>query len=143
WGAGFADENARVPLIFLVLLYLFQTIGELCLSPVGLSAMTKLAPAAVVSTLMATWFLGQSVAQALQAQIAKLTASATVGGQVLDPHAALATYTKVFATVGWGGVAIGVILAILSPFLKMLAHQGVMDVGRRGDGKKAAPAESG
>ncbi|HWA01727.1 MAG TPA: oligopeptide:H+ symporter [Caulobacterales bacterium] len=142
WGANYADADARVPLIFLVLLYFLQSAAELCLSPVGLSAMTKLAPAAVVSTLMATWFLGQSVAQALQAQIAKLTAAATVGGQVLDPHAALATYVKVFSQVGWGGVIIGVTIGVFSPFLKKLAHQGVTEAGRRGDGKKAAPVGS-
>ena len=90
WGAQFADESARVPLVFLVLLYLLHTTGELFLSPVGLSAMTKLAPAAVVSTMMATWFLASSAAQALAAQVAKLTAQETIGGQVLDPQAALA-----------------------------------------------------
>ncbi|MBL8549495.1 MAG: MFS transporter [Hyphomonadaceae bacterium] len=122
WGANFADENARVPLIFLVLLYLLHTTGELFLSPVGLSAMTKLAPAAVVSTMMATWFLASSAAQALQAQISKLTAAQTIGGQVLDPHAALATYVQVFQQIGWGAIVIGVLLGVASPFLNKLAH---------------------
>ena len=45
WGAQFADDSFRVPLIFLVLLYLLHTTGELFLSPVGLSQMTKLSPA--------------------------------------------------------------------------------------------------
>ncbi|MBI1252427.1 MAG: MFS transporter [Alphaproteobacteria bacterium] len=122
WGAQFADENARVPLIFLVLLYLLHTTGELFLSPVGLSAMTKLAPAAVVSTMMATWFLASSAAQALAAQIAKLTAQETVGGQVLDPQAALATYVEVFQNVGWWAIGIGVAFGIAAPFLNRLAH---------------------
>lgn len=122
WGAQFADASARVPLVFLVLLYLLHTTGELFLSPVGLSAMTKLAPAAVVSTIMATWFLAASIAQALAAQIAKLTAQETVGGQVLDPQAALATYVEVFEQIGWGAIAIGVVMAALSPLLQRLAH---------------------
>ncbi len=122
WGAAYADADAKVPLIFLVLLYLLHTTGELFLSPVGLSAMTKLAPAAIISTMMATWFLASSLAQALQAQISKLTAAETVGGQVLDPHAALATYVTVFQQIGWGAVAIGVVLGIASPFLNKLAH---------------------
>ena len=125
WGAQYADEAARVPLIFLVLLYLLHTMGELFLSPVGLSAMTKLTPAAVVSTMMATWFLASSIAQALAAQIAKLTAAETVGGQVLDPHAALARYVEVFTSIGWWAVGLGVALGIASPFLKKLAHQQV------------------
>jgi POT family proton-dependent oligopeptide transporter len=122
WGAQFADESARVPLVFLVLLYLLHTTGELFLSPVGLSAMTKLAPAAVVSTMMATWFLASSAAQALAAQVAKLTAQETVGGQVLDPQAALATYVDVFNRIGWAAIGIGVVLGIFSPLLKRLAH---------------------
>jgi len=122
WGAQFADDSARVPLVFLVLLYLLHTTGELFLSPVGLSAMTKLAPAAVVSTMMATWFLASSAAQALAAQIAKLTAQETVGGQVLDPQAALATYVEVFNRIGWISIGIGVGLGILSPLLRRLAH---------------------
>ncbi len=141
WGAQFADENYRVPLIFLVLLYLLHTTGELCLSPVGLSAMTKLAPAAIVSTVMATWFLSSSGAQALGAQIAKLTASETVGGQVLDPAAALATYVQVFTQIGLGAIGLGLLLGIASFWLRKLAHKGVHDVGSRPAGSKPVPAE--
>src|SRR6185503_14027400 len=94
WGAQYADANFKVPLVFLVLLYLLHTTGELFLSPVGLSAMTKLAPVPIAATMMATWYLGSSIAQALSAQISKLTAQETVGGQVLDPKLALDTYVS-------------------------------------------------
>jgi POT family proton-dependent oligopeptide transporter len=127
WGAQYADASARVPLMFLMLLYLLHTTGELFLSPVGLSAMTKLAPAAVVSTMMATWFLASSAAQALAAQVAKLTAQETVGGQVLDPHAALATYVHVFNQIGWAAIGIGVVMGIFSPLLRRLAHADAPD----------------
>jgi POT family proton-dependent oligopeptide transporter len=127
WGAQFADESARVPLVFLMLLYLLHTTGELFLSPVGLSAMTKLAPTAVVSTMMATWFLASSAAQALAAQVAKLTAQETVGGQVLDPQAALATYVDVFNQIGWAAIGIGVVMAVFSPLLRRLAHSEADD----------------
>ncbi|MEZ5961118.1 MAG: oligopeptide:H+ symporter [Hyphomonadaceae bacterium] len=141
WGANFADENYRVPLIFLVLLYLLHTTGELCLSPVGLSAMTKLAPAAIVSTVMATWFLSSAGAQALGAQIAKLTAAETVGGQVLDPAAALRTYVEVFQILGLGAIGLGVALGVASIWLRKLAHKGVVDVGSGGGEQKVVPAE--
>lgn len=141
WGANFADESYRVPLIFLVLLYLLHTTGELMLSPVGLSAMTKLAPAAIVSTVMATWFLSSAGAQALGAQIAKLTAAETVGGQVLDPAAALATYVQVFQMLGVGAILLGLVLGIASFWLRKLAHKGVVDVGTRAPGGKPVPAE--
>ena len=128
WGASFAGPTFQVPLVFLVLAYLLHTTGELCLSPVGLSQMTKLSVPAIVSTIMATWFLASSWAQWLGAIIAKMTASETVAGQVLDPGKALATYAAVFKMIGiWGALA-GIVLLALSPWLKKLAH-GASDTG--------------
>lgn len=124
WGIQYADETFKVPLIFLILLYLLHTTGELFLSPVGLSAMTKLTPAPIAATMMATWYLGSSIAQAVQAQITKLTAQETVGGQVLDPELALKTYGEVFTNVGIWGIGIGIALGIASPFLNKLARLG-------------------
>ena len=57
WGSQFANGKFEIPLIFLFLTYLLHTTGELFLSPVGLSQMTRLSPAAIGSTIMATWFL--------------------------------------------------------------------------------------
>jgi proton-dependent oligopeptide transporter, POT family len=122
WGAQFADANFKVPLIFLALTYLLHTTGELFISPVGLSQMTRLSPAAVASTIMATWFLASSWAQYLGGMVAELTASETVAGQVLDPGKALQTYVQVFEMIGLWGVAIGAGLIVLSPILRYLAH---------------------
>jgi POT family proton-dependent oligopeptide transporter len=124
WGIQYADAEFKVPLIFLILLYLLHTTGELFLSPVGLSAMTKLTPAPIAATMMATWYLGSSIAQAVQAQITKLTAQETIGGQVLDPGLALKTYGEVFTNVGLAGIGIGIALGIASPFLNRLARMG-------------------
>jgi POT family proton-dependent oligopeptide transporter len=122
WGAKFADASYRVPLIFLAASYLLQTTGELCLSPVGLSEMTKLAPLAVFSTVMATWFLAASWAQFLGGLVAKMTAQETVAGQVLDPALALRTYGQVFGAIGLWGAGAGVLMIALSPWLKRWAH---------------------
>jgi len=122
WGASFADATYRTPMIFLGLAYLLHTTGELCLSPVGLSEMTKLAPAALISTVMATWFLASSAAQYLAGIVARFTASETVAGQVVDPARALATYVQVFQSIGWLGIGCGVLLLAASPWLKKLAH---------------------
>lgn len=122
WGASFADANYRVPLVFLALLYLLHTTGELMLSPVGLSAITKLAPVTVLSTMMAVWFLSSSWAQMIGGSITELTAQATVGGRVLDPAKALATYVEVFKQIGAIAIALGFALAAASPFLKHWAH---------------------
>ena len=125
WGEQFADAQFKVPLIFLTLSYLLQTTGELCLSPVGMSEMTKLAPIKVFSTLMACWFLASSWSQFVGGFIAKLTAQETIGGQVVDPALALHTYGKVFGQIGLWGCAAGVLMIVLSPWLKRWAHAGV------------------
>ena len=56
-----AAQGVKVSPLWLVVTYLLHTIGELCLSPVGLSAMTRLAPARVVGLMMGVWFLATSV----------------------------------------------------------------------------------
>lgn len=124
WGSQFADESFRVPQVFLILAYLFHTTGELCISPVGLSQMTRLSPPIVLSTVMATWFLSSAWAQWLGAIVAQWTAAETVAGQVLDPGKALQTYVSVFEMIGWGGMILGAGLLLLSPFLNFLAHEG-------------------
>ena len=117
-GAQFAGPDYKVPLIFLALLYLLHTTGELFLSPVGLSMITKLSAVRVVGLMMGVWFLSSSLAHILAAQIAKRTSSQTIGGQVVDPAAQLETYVTVFTAVGILGIASGLVLFVLSPFIK-------------------------
>ena len=122
WGTQFAGDDYRVPLIFLAGAYLLHTTGELCLSPVGLSAITKLSPGAVVSTMMAGWFLSSAFAQYVAGIIATFTATDTVAGQVLDPAAALNGYAAVFGSIGLFAIVLGVIFGVLSFWLKGLGH---------------------
>lgn len=129
WGAQYADASFRVPMIFLFLTYLLHTTGELFISPVGLSQMTRLAPVAVGSTIMATWFLASSWAQFVGGMVAQLTAQETVAGQVLDPGKALQTYLSVFEMIGLWGLAIGIGLIILSPILGYLLRYIPIAVG--------------
>ena len=84
--------------------------------------MTKLSPARMISTVMAVWFMASSAAQYLAGLIAQTTAAETVGGQVLDPGKALATYNHTFLTIGVWGVGAGLLLLALSPWLKGWAH---------------------
>ena len=91
WGAGLHDSAFRVPLILLGLLYLLHTTGELFLSPVGLSEITKLTLPGVVSFMMAVWFLASSIAQYVGGWIAGFLVTESVGGEVLDPELALNT----------------------------------------------------
>jgi POT family proton-dependent oligopeptide transporter len=122
YGAGFADENYRLPLVFLALAYLLHTTGELCLSPVGLSEMTKLSVPALVSTMMATWFLASSWAQYVAGFIAQMAGTETIAGEVLDPALALRTSLAVFNWIGWIGIGSGAVFFILSPLLRHWAH---------------------
>ena len=127
-GAGFllltwasatqANVDFRVPLIFLFLTYFLHTMGELCLSPVGLSMITKLSVDRVVGLMMGVWFLSSSVAHIVAGLIAKATATDTVAGVVTSPALALETYGSIFGTIGWTGVGVGVFLLLISPLLK-------------------------
>ena len=122
WGAGLANSAFQVPLMLLGLLYLLHTTGELFLSPVGLSEITKLSVAKVVSFMMAIWFLASSIAQYVGGFIAGLAGTETVGGQVLNPELALKTSLGVFNTLGWGGFGIGVAFVLISFVIKHWAH---------------------
>jgi len=122
WSQGLADPGFRLPLIVLAGVYLLHTTGELCLSPVGLSEITKLAPSVLVSTVMAVWFLATAAAEFIGARIAGLTGAETVGGQVVNPAAAFHATLHVFGEIGWAAVAIGGVFLALSPVLKAWAH---------------------
>jgi POT family proton-dependent oligopeptide transporter len=122
YGAKYADIHARTPLVFLALSYLLQTTGELCLSPIGLSQITKLAPPVLISTLMAVWFLASSLAQYVGGFIAQFAGSDTVAGQVLNPKLALATTINVFSIIGFAAAGVGVLYLLMSPFLKKWSH---------------------
>ncbi len=122
WGAGLADASFKVPLMLLGVLYLLHTTGELFLSPVGLSEITKLSLPSVVSFMMAVWFLSSSIAQFVGGKIAGLMGSESIGGQVLDPQAALATSIDGFSKLGWAGVVSGVVFILISFVVRGWAH---------------------
>jgi len=143
WSQGFADAHFRMPLAVLGFAYLLHTTGELCLSPVGMSEITKLSPAVLVSTLMAVWFMATSAGEFIAAKIAALAGTATIGGQVLDPSAALHASLKVFGAIGWTGLGFGVLFLGLAPFIKRWAH-GVNDAPRHpGPGSIAPDVDAG
>jgi proton-dependent oligopeptide transporter, POT family len=71
--AGAASGGVKVSVLWLLVVYLIQTIGELCLSPVGLSVTTKLAPAAFASQMMGVWFLATAVGDAVGGQVTRLS----------------------------------------------------------------------
>ncbi len=100
----FGDADALVNPLWLVLSIFFVAVGELCLSPVGLSATTKLAPAAFSAQTMSLWFLSNAAAQALNAQLVKLYSADT---EVIY-----------FGSIGGAAIALGVVLFIISPIIQ-------------------------
>lgn len=107
----------KVAAIWLVLAYLLHTTGELCLSPIGLSAVTKLSVQKIVSFMMGTWFLATAYAEFVAAQLSKLASIESEDGQTFDVAHAVATYSEFFESMLYIGVGFGLLLLILSPFL--------------------------
>ncbi|MFO0413205.1 MAG: peptide MFS transporter [bacterium] len=127
-GSGMVSPTFQMPLIILALLYMLHTTGELFLSPVGLSEITKLSMPSVVSFMMAVWFLASSIAQLVGGKIAGRMCTETVGGQVLDPQGALATSLDGFNKLGTWGVGIGIGFILISFLIKGWSN-GANDAG--------------
>lgn len=119
----FADGQFRLPLLVLGMTYFLHTTGELFVSPIGLSELTRLAPPALISTMMAIWLLASSAAQYIGALIASLASADTAGGQALNAASSLANSLHVFQSVGWFGVIVGLCCLVLSPFVRGWAHR--------------------
>ncbi|WP_413664461.1 peptide MFS transporter [Microbulbifer sp. ANSA003] len=115
-GAEFPTEAGKVAMIWLVLAYLLHTSGELCLSPVGLSAVTKLSIGKVVSVSMGTWFLATALSETVATRIGKM--AAVPQGEATDLASTLTTYTSLYEYLMWWGLGVGALMIIISPFLK-------------------------
>ena len=122
WGASFAGADYRVGLWWLAGLYVIHSIAELCISPVGLSMITKLSIARVVGLMMGVWFLSISVAQYVAGVVAQFASVATVGGQVTNLKVSLDTYTATFTTIAEIAIVAGVALVVLAYPLKKWIH---------------------
>lgn len=107
---------------WLVLAYLVLEIGEMCLAPVGLSAVTQLAVPRVVSLMMGTWFLATAFSEALAALFGKLAAIDVPEDGQMDLVQASASYAHLFWLMMWIGLACGVIAMLCAPLLRRAMH---------------------
>lgn len=121
-GAEFPNESGQVAMIWLILAYLLHTTGELMLSPVGLSAVTKLSIGKVVGVSMGTWFLATALSETVATRIGRMAAIDTSGGEVADVATALATYTELYEFLMWFGLGTGVFMLLITPILKRWMH---------------------
>ncbi len=121
-GASIAGETAMVPLFILGLMYLLHTTGELFLSPIGLSMVTKLAPKHMTGSAMGAWFLSFAFSMYVAAALAKLTGSESGAAVDVTPAEGLAQYVGMYGKMGWVTVGIGVVLVLLSKPLNKMMH---------------------
>jgi POT family proton-dependent oligopeptide transporter len=119
WGAH-ASGSLLVPVYLVFLIYLLHTTGELCLSPVGLSAMNRLAPAQMASLIMGAWFFATAGGNFVAGKIGQAT-----GGESgeMTKEATLAIYS----TIGWVAFGIGVAVIVVSPLVKKLMHLDTLE----------------
>ncbi|GAB3108341.1 peptide MFS transporter [Aestuariicella hydrocarbonica] len=121
-GAQFLGADGKVAILWLTLAYLLHTTGELCISPVGLSAVTKLSIKRVVGVSMGTWFLATALSETVATRIGKLAAIDTHAGETQDLAHALATYTELYSVLMWIGIGVGVFMLLISPLLRKGMH---------------------
>jgi POT family proton-dependent oligopeptide transporter len=123
-GAGFlvlvagAATGDMTPVIFIFLIYLLHTTGELCLSPVGLSAMNRLAPAHMASLIMGTWFFASATGNFAAGLIAAATGSEAASGEGAGKEVVLGVYSQ----IGWIAIAVGIGVLVIAPLIKKLMH---------------------
>ncbi|MGS1015652.1 peptide MFS transporter [Allosphingosinicella humi] len=138
-GATAAGTGNLTPVIYIFLIYLLHTMGELCLSPVGLSAMNRLAPAQLASIIMGTWFFASATGNFTAGLIAAATGAEGAGPERV---------TEVYSTVGWTAVAVGVGMLVVSPLVRKLMHLDTLaddatTHALAGEGELAEPAAAG
>ncbi|WP_374248176.1 peptide MFS transporter [Thermomonas sp.] len=117
-----AATGAPASVWWLVLAYLILEIGEMCLSPVGLSAVTQLAVPRVVSLMMGTWFLATAFSETLAALFGKLAAIEVPEGEAMDLVAAAGKYQHLFWMMLWIGLGCALLAFLGAPLLRRMMH---------------------
>ena len=112
FGSNDIAAGAKVSMIWLILAYLFHTLGELCLSPLGLSYVSKLVPARMIAFMFGMWYLAIAIGQKL---------AGSLGGMITEVSNKydLSTFFLIFTVIP---IAAGIVIALLNPLLKKLMH---------------------
>jgi POT family proton-dependent oligopeptide transporter len=112
--SGMVDANGKIPFWTLFMVYVIQSVGELCLSPIGLSMVTKLAPLRLVGFGMGGWFLSTGIGNNLSG----IFAGHVSGETGMTTASALSGYTFGF----WSLMGAGVLLFLIAPLINKLMH---------------------
>jgi POT family proton-dependent oligopeptide transporter len=120
--AKIAGTGAMASVWWLVLAYFVLEIGEMCLSPIGLSAVTQLSVARVVGLMMGGFWLATAYSELLAAQFGKLAALEIPEGGAIDMASAAAKYAHLFELMAWIGLGAALVFLLLSPLLRRWMH---------------------
>ena len=115
----FVQANGKISWIWLALTYLIHTLGELCISPIGLAMVTKLAMPKETGLAMGGWFLSIAMANFVAGRIAAIAAG---GGSGHEAAGSLAAYGAVFDQMFWLGIAIAAAFFLFAPLINRLMH---------------------
>ncbi|MEE9433068.1 MAG: peptide MFS transporter [Sphingorhabdus sp.] len=126
WGAASVGIDAKVPVLFLFGIYFFHTTGELCLSPVGLSAMNRLAPRHLASLIMGAWFFATAGGNFVAGMI-----GAATGGE--DGAMTREATMSIYQYIGWVAIAVGLVVIVIARFVKKLMHLDTLGDDNVGD----------
>ncbi len=119
-GGQLSGEEGKVAYYWLVIAYLLHTCGELSLSPIGLSVVTKLSPAKIVGFMMGVWFLATASSEFIAAIVSDM---ASVGLEDRGNFILVkAGYINLYEYLFYAGIASGLILILVTPFIKKLMH---------------------
>jgi POT family proton-dependent oligopeptide transporter len=124
-GAVTSRATGVVPLFWLILGYFLHSTGELCLSPIGLSMITKLSPSNITGLMMGTWFLSSAFAEYVAALIAQLTGvkdGGVVAAALPKPSETVMVYGSVFGSIAWVALGVGVLVVLVSPLIARRMH---------------------
>ena len=118
-----SSDGLQTGVIWIILIYLLHTLGELCLSPVGLSSVTKLSPQRIVGFMMGMWFFASAAGNYVAGLIARATATENSGASS-DVYnlAQKQSFMDVYTDVGLIAIGCGIVLAMIAPILKKLMH---------------------
>ena len=137
WGATTVGPEVATPVAFVFLIYLLHTTGELCLSPVGLSAMNRLAPSFMASLIMGAWFYMSAVGNFVAGKIGEATGGE---GGTMSKDLVLEIYNQ----IGWVAIGVGVVVLALSPIVKKWMHLDTLkDSPLAGEGEIGEPQAAG
>ncbi|MDE2596722.1 MAG: peptide MFS transporter [Sphingomonadales bacterium] len=120
WGAKAVGMASMTPVLLVFLIYLLHTTAELCLSPVGLSAMTRLAPVHLASFIMGAWFYMTAVGNFVAGKIGEAT-----GGEGGEMSKELTL--QIYSTIGWITIGVAVVVLALSPLVKRWMHVDTLE----------------